>query len=67
MKKKKALITGITGQIGSYLAEILAEKGYEVYGMIRRKFDNIRERVEITNYNILEGDLDDIVNALQQA
>lgn len=33
---KKALITGITGQDGSYLTEILLEKGYEVHGMIRR-------------------------------
>lgn len=36
MKKKKALITGITGQDGSYLAELLLEKGYEVHGIIRR-------------------------------
>ncbi|HBO16897.1 MAG: GDP-D-mannose dehydratase [Candidatus Moranbacteria bacterium GW2011_GWE2_35_2-] len=35
-KKKKALITGITGQDGSYLAELLLEKGYEVHGIIRR-------------------------------
>ena len=34
--KRKAFITGITGQDGSYLAEILLEKDYEVYGMIRR-------------------------------
>ena len=33
---KKALLTGITGQDGSYLAEILLEKGYEVHGIIRR-------------------------------
>ncbi len=33
---KKALITGITGEDGSYLAEILLEKGYEVHGIIRR-------------------------------
>ncbi|HOD42254.1 MAG TPA: GDP-mannose 4,6-dehydratase, partial [Candidatus Wallbacteria bacterium] len=33
---KKALITGITGQDGSYLAELLLKKGYEVYGVIRR-------------------------------
>ena len=33
---KKALITGITGQDGSYLAELLLSKGYEVYGLIRR-------------------------------
>ena len=33
---KKALITGVTGQDGSYLAEFLLEKGYEVHGMVRR-------------------------------
>src|SRR4029453_2596827 len=36
MSKKRALITGVTGQDGSYLAELLLQKGYEVYGMIRR-------------------------------
>jgi len=36
MKRKVALITGITGQDGSYLAELLLEKGYEVHGMVRR-------------------------------
>ena len=36
MKKRKALITGITGQDGSYLAELLLSKGYEVHGLIRR-------------------------------
>ena len=34
--KKKALITGITGQDGSYLAELLIKKGYEVHGIVRR-------------------------------
>ena len=34
---KNALITGITGQDGSYLAELLLEKGYNVYGIMRRK------------------------------
>lgn len=36
MKKKRAIITGITGQDGSYLAELLLEKGYEVHGLVRR-------------------------------
>jgi GDPmannose 4,6-dehydratase len=36
---KKAVITGITGQDGSYLAELLLEKGYEVHGVIRRVSD----------------------------
>src|SRR3990170_2188322 len=58
---KRALITGITGQDGSYLAELLIEKGYEVYGMVRRssieKFDrieHIRERLRF-----IQGDLSD--------
>ena len=47
---KKAIITGITGQDGSYLAELLIEKGYEVHGLVRResfedidKLDNIKK------------------------
>jgi GDPmannose 4,6-dehydratase len=44
--KKKALITGITGQDGSYLAEFLLEKGYEVYGMMRRSSTETAERIE---------------------
>ena len=44
--KKKALITGITGQDGSYLAEFLIEKGYEVYGIIRRSSSFNTERIE---------------------
>jgi GDPmannose 4,6-dehydratase len=49
---KKALITGITGQDGSYLAELLLEKGYEVHGLVRRsssfntwRIDHVRERL----------------------
>lgn len=44
--KKKALITGITGQDGSYLTEQLLEKGYEVHGMIRRSSSFNRSRIE---------------------
>jgi len=44
--KKVALITGITGQDGSYLAEILLEKGYEVHGLIRRSSTFNRQRIE---------------------
>jgi GDPmannose 4,6-dehydratase len=44
--KKKALITGITGQDGSYLAELLLEKGYDVHGMIRRASSFNRDRIE---------------------
>src|SRR5712692_11838126 len=43
---KRALITGITGQDGSYLAELLLEKGYEVFGMIRRSSTPNVSRVE---------------------
>ena len=42
---KKALITGVTGQDGSYLSEFLLEKGYEVHGIIRRSSVDIRERI----------------------
>ena len=52
MTKKKALITGITGQDGSYLAELLLEKGYEVYGLVRR--------ASTTNYWRIEHQLDRI-------
>jgi GDPmannose 4,6-dehydratase len=44
--KKVALITGITGQDGSYLAELLLEKGYEVHGLVRRVSTFNRERIE---------------------
>ena len=42
---KKALITGVTGQDGSYLSEFLLEKGYEVHGIIRRSSVDFRERI----------------------
>jgi GDPmannose 4,6-dehydratase len=57
----RALITGVTGQDGSYLAEFLLEKGYEVYGLVRRssleKFDRIQ--LCIDKINLVEGDLTD--------
>ena len=43
---KKALITGITGQDGSYLAELLLEKGYEVHGIIRRASVSTTARID---------------------
>jgi GDPmannose 4,6-dehydratase len=43
---KKALITGITGQDGSYLAELLLSKGYEVHGIIRRASTFNTERID---------------------
>jgi len=61
MAKKKALITGITGQDGSYLAELLLEKGYEVFGMVRRASVERYERIEHIRdrLNIVPGDLTD--------
>ena len=43
---KKALITGVTGQDGSYLAEFLIDKGYEVHGLVRRASSFNRGRIE---------------------
>ncbi len=61
MSGKKALITGITGQDGSYLSELLLEKGYKVYGMVRRasveRFDRI-EHIQ-DRLNLIQGDLTD--------
>ena len=57
---KKALVTGITGQDGYYLAEFLLKKGYEVYGMYRRTSDDISERVPADlreKIHLVEGDL----------
>jgi GDPmannose 4,6-dehydratase len=65
---KRALITGVTGQDGSYLAELLLEKGYEVYGVVRRsssfnteRLDRIYQDPHVPDYRLrlLYGDLDD--------
>lgn len=60
---KKALITGITGQDGSYLAELLLEKGYEVHGLIRRSSVSTTERINhliaAGTICLHEGDLSD--------
>jgi len=58
---KTALITGVTGQDGSYLAEFLLKKGYEVIGMVRRSSTVTFERIEkIQNdINVVQGDLHD--------
>jgi len=67
---KRALITGITGQDGSYLAELLLEKGYEVYGLIRRKsvitFGNIEHRKNEIKFIYADmTDLVSLVNAMR--
>jgi GDPmannose 4,6-dehydratase len=56
---KRALITGITGQDGSYLAELLLEKGYEVHGMVRRSSTETFQRLEGIRDNLVlhTGDL----------
>ncbi|KKU88525.1 MAG: GDP-mannose 4,6-dehydratase [Microgenomates group bacterium GW2011_GWF2_47_9] len=56
---KKALVTGITGQDGSYLAELLLEKGYEVYGLTRRTSTSNYGRIEhiVNKIKLLSGDL----------
>ena len=58
---KKALITGITGQDGSYLAELLLSKGYEVYGMVRRsstenfgRIEHIRDKIKLLQADLLD-------------
>ena len=61
--KKRALITGMTGQDGSYLAPLLLEKGYEVYGMVRRTSNDPFVRFEDSTHKkvkILYGNLRDI-------
>src|SRR3712207_7788070 len=69
---KRALITGITGQDGSYLAELLLEKGYEVHGMVRRASTEKFERIEHLRNRITlhQGDLLDqrsLVDTLRAA
>ena len=70
--KKRALITGITGQDGSYLAELLLDKGYEVFGMVRRasteNFDRIAHLTD--RVTLLQADLLDpssLLEALEDA
>ena len=61
MSKKVALITGITGQDGSYLAEFLLDKGYKVFGMVRRasvekyeRIEHIRDQIELVQGDLLD-------------
>src|SRR5689334_2327305 len=61
LMKKRALITGITGQDGSYLAELLLQKGYDVYGLVRRtstlNFERIRhiqDQITLVSGDILD-------------
>ncbi len=64
---KKALITGITGQDGSYLSELLLEKGYEVYGIMRRKsvvdYGNVEHIKDKLNF--IYADMTDVVSLIR--
>jgi len=71
MERKKALITGVTGQDGAYLSELLLEKGYEVHGIKRRsslfntdRIDHLYEdpHQESVNFHLHFGDLTDSLN-----
>jgi len=66
MAKRKALITGITGQDGSFLAELLLEKDYEVYGIVRRsssfnrsRIDHLHQVSEAAGLRLVYGDMND--------
>jgi len=70
--KKRALVTGITGQDGSYLAEFLLEQGYEVYGVTRRtstynyeRIKHIQERIHLVAADL--SDLTSLMNVLREA
>ncbi len=67
--RKVALITGVTGQDGSYLSEFLLEKGYDVHGMIRRSSVDYRERIAHLegrpNFHLHYGDMGDSMSILQ--
>ncbi len=69
MSKNIALITGVTGQDGSYLSEFLLEKGYKVHGLIRRSSVDYRERIAHLegepNFHLHYGDLTDSMGLIQ--
>jgi GDPmannose 4,6-dehydratase len=72
MSERRALITGVTGQDGSYLAELLLEKGYEVFGMTRRASTENVERIAhlVDRITLIQGDLLDphsLVAALRES
>lgn len=67
MKRRVALITGITGQDGSYLAEFLLSKGYKVYGMVRRSSTETFERINhlIRDIELVQADLLDQLSMIE--
>src|SRR6516162_6720255 len=69
---RRALITGVTGQDGSYLAELLLEKGYDVFGLVRRasterfaRIEHLRERMTLLQADLL--DQLSLIDALEAA
>ncbi len=71
MKRRRAIVTGITGQDGSYLAEFLLEKGYQVYGMVRRSSSENFERIQhiMGDLELVQADLLDqlsIINIVKK-
>ena len=72
METKTALITGITGQDGSFLAELLLNKGYTVYGMVRRLSKPNVDHIEniMDSIHLIDGDLADqssVINAVKKS
>ena len=73
MQKKRALVTGITGQDGSYLAEFLLDEGYDVIGMVRRtstinfsRIQHIQDRIELVSGDLLDqGSLMSIIHEVR--
>jgi len=72
MNQKRVLITGITGQDGSYLAEFLLNKGYEVFGLVRRtsilnfeRIKHIQDRIELISGDLL--DQNSLMNAIKES
>ena len=72
MKKKRALITGITGQDGSYLAELLLSKDYEVFGLVRRtsilnfeRIKHIQDRIKLISGDLL--DQNSLMNTIKES
>ena len=68
---KRALVTGITGQDGSYMAELLLSKGYEVFGVVRRtssrnleRIEHIQDRIQLESADLL--DLSSVMSLLQR-
>lgn len=74
METKRVLITGITGMDGSHMADLLLEKGYDIYGLVRRSsqknFRNIQRLLDNDDIQLIEGDLTDqssLIEAIEKS